>query len=106
VAAGALEVVGKPAKKHAGINVAYRLISSLRFNPKAAKRRLRLGAGSTVVKKRVLSMIHLRLGSLSGLSKGGMRCGSGWCRRGGFGPASPGTSVSAERLGGPGQLRH
>lgn len=53
---GALEVVGKPAKKSSGINVAYRLISSLRFNPKAGKRKLRLGAGSTVVKKRVLSL--------------------------------------------------
>ena len=53
---GALEVVGKPAKKHAGINVAYRLISSIRFNPRASARKLRLGAGSTVVKKRVLSL--------------------------------------------------
>jgi hypothetical protein len=53
---GALEVVGKPAKKHAGINVTYRLISSLRFNPKASARRLRLGAGSAAVKKRVLSL--------------------------------------------------
>ena len=53
---GALEIVGKPAKKHAGINVAYRLISSLRFNPRASARKLRLGAGSTVVKQRVLSL--------------------------------------------------
>jgi hypothetical protein len=53
---GALEVVGKPAKKHSGINVAYRLISSLRFNPKASNRKLRLGAGSAVVNKRVLSL--------------------------------------------------
>ncbi len=52
----ALEIVGKPAKKHAGINVAYRLISSLRFNPRASARKLRLGAGSTVVKQRVLSL--------------------------------------------------
>jgi len=53
---GALEVVGKPTKKSSGINVAYRLISSLRFNPKAGKRKLRLGAGSTVVKKHALSL--------------------------------------------------
>jgi hypothetical protein len=43
---GALEVVGKPTKKRKGINVAYRLISSLRFNPTASARRLRLRAGS------------------------------------------------------------
>jgi hypothetical protein len=53
---GALDVVGKPVKKHPGINVTYRLISSIRFNPKTSSRKLRLGAGSTVVKKRVLSL--------------------------------------------------
>jgi hypothetical protein len=43
---GALEVVGKPVKRRKGINVAYRLISSLRFNPTARARRYRLSAGS------------------------------------------------------------
>ncbi len=42
---GALDVVGKPTKKRQGINVAYRLVSSLRFNPTAGARRLRLKAG-------------------------------------------------------------
>jgi len=46
---GALEVVGRPVKRRRGINVAYRLISSLRFNPTAGARRLRLGAGSARV---------------------------------------------------------
>ena len=46
---GALEVVGKPVKRRRGINVAYRLISSLRFHPTAGARRLRLGAGSARV---------------------------------------------------------
>jgi hypothetical protein len=43
---GALDAVGKPTKKRKGINVAYRLVSSLRFNPTASARRLRLKAGS------------------------------------------------------------
>jgi hypothetical protein len=41
---GALEFVGKPAKKRRGINVAYRLVSSARFNP--ATRRYSVRAGS------------------------------------------------------------
>jgi hypothetical protein len=49
-----VRVIG--SKFSLGINVVYRLISSLRFNPKASQRKLRLGAGSTVVKKRVLSL--------------------------------------------------
>ena len=43
---GALDILGKPAKRRSGINVAYRLVSSLRFNPPAGKRKLRLSAGS------------------------------------------------------------
>ena len=35
---GALEVVGRPVKTSKGINVAYRLIPSLRFNPSAGAR--------------------------------------------------------------------
>ena len=42
---GALDVLGKPAKRRKGINVAYRLVSSLRFNPAAGRRKLRLSAG-------------------------------------------------------------
>jgi len=42
---GALDVVGKPTRRRRGINVTYNLISSLRFNPTASTRRLRLSAG-------------------------------------------------------------
>jgi hypothetical protein len=44
---GALDILGKPAKRRSGINVAYRLVSSLRFNPPASRRKLRLSAGGT-----------------------------------------------------------
>ena len=46
---GALDVIGKPAKRRRGINVTYNLISSLRFNPSAGARRLRLSAGRALV---------------------------------------------------------
>ena len=46
---GALDVVGKPTRRRKGINVAYNLISSLRFNPTSSARRLRLGAGRAIV---------------------------------------------------------
>lgn len=46
---GALEVVGKPVKRRRGINVAYRLVSSVRFNPSASARRYRLRAGAARV---------------------------------------------------------
>jgi hypothetical protein len=53
---GTLEVIGRPAKKRKGVNVAYRLIGSLRFNPSKANRRLRLSAGSARVRGRTLSL--------------------------------------------------
>jgi len=46
---GALDIVGKPVRRRRGINVAYRLVSSVRFNPTARGRRLRLGAGGARV---------------------------------------------------------
>jgi hypothetical protein len=46
---GALDIVGKPTRKRRGINVTYRLVSSLRFNPTAGARRLRLSAGAARV---------------------------------------------------------
>jgi hypothetical protein len=46
---GGLEIVGKPAKRRKGINVAYRLVSSMRFNPVASARKFRLTAGSARV---------------------------------------------------------
>jgi hypothetical protein len=49
---GALEVVGRPVKTSKGINVAYRLIPSLRFNPSSGARRLSLSAGGAKVASR------------------------------------------------------
>lgn len=46
---GALDVLGKPARRRKGINVTYNLISSLRFNPTSSARRLRLRAGKAKV---------------------------------------------------------
>jgi hypothetical protein len=46
---GALEIVGKPVKKRRGINVVYRLVSSVRFNPASTARRYNLRAGSARV---------------------------------------------------------
>ena len=46
---GALEVVGKPTRRRKGINVQYRLISSIRFNPAGRARRHRLGIGGARV---------------------------------------------------------
>ena len=53
---GALDILGKPAKRRKGRNVAYRLVSSLRFNPAAGRRKLRLSAGSAGVSKRMLTV--------------------------------------------------
>lgn len=46
---GALDVVGKPTRRRKGINVEYRLISSIRFNPTRRARRHRLGIGGARV---------------------------------------------------------
>ena len=53
---GALDILGKPAKRRKGINVAYRLVSSLRFNPAAGKRKLRLSAGAAGASNRQLTV--------------------------------------------------
>jgi hypothetical protein len=51
---GALEVVGRPTRRTRGLNINYRLVSSLRFNPTSRARRLRLSAGSARVRSRTL----------------------------------------------------
>ena len=51
---GALEVVGRPVKTTKGINVAYRLIPSLRFNPSSSARKISLSAGAAKVAKRTV----------------------------------------------------
>jgi hypothetical protein len=53
---GALDVLGKPVKRRKGINIAYRLVSSVRFNPTAGKRRLRLSVGSTGARSGMLRL--------------------------------------------------
>jgi hypothetical protein len=49
-------VIGRPARKRKGINLAYRLIGSLRYNPIASARRIRLSAGSARVARRSLTL--------------------------------------------------
>ena len=51
---GALEVVGRPVKTSKGINVAYRLIPSLRFNPSSGARKISLSAGAAKVASRTV----------------------------------------------------
>ena len=51
---GALEVVGRPVKTSKGINVAYRLIPSLRFNPSSGARKISLSAGAAKVASRAV----------------------------------------------------
>ena len=46
---GALDVVGRPAPRRTGVNVAYRLVPSLRFNPARAARRYAVRAGAARV---------------------------------------------------------
>ncbi|HEX5618005.1 MAG TPA: hypothetical protein VFX51_06270 [Solirubrobacteraceae bacterium] len=49
---GSLEVIGRPTRPRKGVNVGYRLIGSLRFNPRAADRKLKLRAGAARVSGR------------------------------------------------------
>jgi hypothetical protein len=49
---GSLEVIGRPTRPRKGINVGYRLIGSLRFNPAKADRKLKLRAGAARVSGR------------------------------------------------------
>jgi hypothetical protein len=53
---GSLEVIGRPTRPRKGINVGYRLIGSLRFNPARADRKLRLRAGAARVSGRALTL--------------------------------------------------
>jgi hypothetical protein len=46
---GSLEVIGRPTRKRPGVNVGYRLVGSLRFNPTRSARKLKLRAGSARV---------------------------------------------------------
>jgi hypothetical protein len=53
---GSLEVIGRPTRPRKGVNVAYRLIGSLRFNPPRSDRKLRLRAGKARVSGRSLTL--------------------------------------------------
>jgi hypothetical protein len=52
---GALDVIGKPARQRRGVNVNYRLIGRLRFNPQ--RKRHRLAAGKAAVKRKQLRLL-------------------------------------------------
>ena len=102
---GALDTLGKPAKRRSGINVAYRLVSSIRFNPAAGKRRLRLSAGSAGTTGRGASrMLVLRVRNRGNTVDpvGGTVSitGPGGGRSGGINPVSivPGKSVRLRLL--------
>jgi hypothetical protein len=58
---GALDVVGKPVKKRKGINVAYRLVSSVRFNP--ASKRYAVRAGPVRTRGGALSLLVRNAGN-------------------------------------------
>jgi hypothetical protein len=62
---GALEIVGKPVKQRRGINVVYRLVSSVRFNPAARRYRLRAGSARVVGKggSRALTLLVRNAGN-------------------------------------------
>jgi hypothetical protein len=49
---GSLEVIGRPTRQRKGVNVGYRLIGSLRFNPLRSARMLKLRAGAARVSGR------------------------------------------------------
>jgi hypothetical protein len=61
---GALEVTGRPVVRRRGINVAYRLVSSLRFVPTARNRRVRLAAGGARVSGRRLLLPVVNRGNV------------------------------------------
>jgi hypothetical protein len=104
---GALEVVGRPTVSGPGINVTYRLISSLRFNPVGAARRLSLRAGSAVVSGGALGLLVRNRGNTVDPVSGSYRIsGAGSGRSGGIAAVRvlPGSLVSV-RLGSLSGLR-
>jgi hypothetical protein len=53
---GSLEVIGRPTRLRKGVNLGYRVIGRLRFNPRAADRKLKLRAGAARVSGRTLTL--------------------------------------------------
>jgi hypothetical protein len=102
---GALDILGKPTKRRSGINVAYRLVSSLRFNPAAGRRKLRLSAGSAGTigrgSSRMLTVKVKNRGNTVDPVGGTVSIsGPGGGRSGGIAPASivPGKTVKLRLL--------
>jgi hypothetical protein len=68
---GALDVVGKPVGRRSGVNVNYRLVGRLRFNP--TTRRYRLAAGSAAVKRHTLTLLVRNRGNTVDAVSGSVR---------------------------------
>jgi hypothetical protein len=98
---GALDILGKPAKRRKGINVAYRLVPSIRFNPSAGKRKLRLSAGATSTARRMFRLKVKNRGNTVDPVGGTVSItGPGGGRSGGIDPKSivPGKSIKLPLL--------
>jgi P pilus assembly chaperone PapD len=98
---GALDILGKPAKRRSGINVAYRLVSSLRFNPTAGRRKLRLSAGAASTARRMLRLkVRNRGNTIDGVGGTVSITGPGGGRSGGISPKSivPGKAIKLPLL--------
>ena len=67
---GALDAVGKPPKR-SGVNVAYRLVASLRFNP--ASKRYKLRAGTASASRGVLGVLVRNAGNTADAVGGSVR---------------------------------
>jgi len=91
---GALEAVGKP-KRGAGVNVAYRLVASLRFNPSAGARRHALRAGTASASGGNLGVLVRNAGNTADPVGGSVRITGG-------GTARNGTATAVRIL--PGKL--
>ena len=103
---GALDILGKPVKRRKGINVAYRLVSSLRFNPAAGKRKLRLATGraGTVGRgshKKLAVKVRNRGNTVDPVGGTVSITGPGGGRSGGISPKSivPGHAIKLRVLG-------
>ena len=89
---GALDAVGKP-KRGSGVNVAYRLVASVRFNP--SRKRYRLRAGSASASRGTLGLLVRNAGNTADAVGGSVRITGG-------GGAWNGTATAVRIL--PGKL--
>ena len=91
---GALDAVGKPGRG-SGVNVAYRLVASLRFNPSAGARRHALRAGTASASGGALGVLVRNAGNTADPVGGSVRITGG-------GSARTGTATAVRIL--PGKL--